>query len=49
MLQLFRDTWEEVAAEESANDAYFAEVYADLSQFRSNYDLWEENAFLPRF
>ncbi|QFT29300.1 TRAP transporter substrate-binding protein [Roseibium porphyridii] len=49
MLQTFRDTWEEVAAEESANNEYFAEVYADLSQFRSNYDLWEKNAFLPRF
>lgn len=49
MLQLFRDTWEEVAAEESANDAYFAEVYADLTEFRTNYDLWEKNAFLPRF
>ncbi|WP_299474936.1 TRAP transporter substrate-binding protein [uncultured Roseibium sp.] len=49
MLQLFRDTWEEVAAEESANNAYFAEVYADLTAFRTNYDLWEQNAFLPRF
>lgn len=49
MLQTFRDTWEEVATEESANNEYFAEVYADLSQFRSNYDLWEKNAFLPRF
>lgn len=49
MLQTFRDTWEEVAAEESANNAYFAEVYADLTEFRTNYDLWEKNAFLPRF
>ena len=49
MLQLFRDTWAEVAAEEAAADDYFAEVYADLTEFRTNYDLWEENAFLPRF
>lgn len=49
MLQLFRDTWAEVAIEESANNAYFAEVYNDLAEFRANYDLWEENAFLPRF
>ncbi|MCV0425391.1 MAG: TRAP transporter substrate-binding protein [Roseibium sp.] len=49
MLQLFRDTWEEVAAEEAASNEYFAEVYADLTEFRSNYDLWEKNAFLPRF
>ncbi|RVT85731.1 TRAP transporter substrate-binding protein [Rhodobacteraceae bacterium CCMM004] len=49
MLQLFRDTWNDVAAEESANDAFFAEVYENMSAFRSQYDLWEENAFLPRF
>ena len=48
MLDLFRSTWEEVAAEESANDAYFAEVYADLSEFRAGYQVWKENAFLPR-
>lgn len=48
MLDLFRSTWDEVAAEESANDAYFAEVYADLSEFRAGYQVWKENAFLPR-
>ena len=48
MLELFRTTWEEVAAEESANDAFFAEVFADMTTFRSQYDLWEQNAFLPR-
>jgi TRAP-type mannitol/chloroaromatic compound transport system substrate-binding protein len=48
MLQVFRDTWEEVAAEESAADPFFAEVYQDMMEFRSQYDLWEQNAFLPR-
>ncbi len=48
MLALFKETWEEVAAEESANDAFFAEVYADMTEFRTKYDLWEQNAFLPR-
>ena len=48
MLQVFRDTWETVAAEESAADPYFAEVYADMTEFRAQYDLWESNAFLPR-
>lgn len=48
MLSVFKETWEEVAAEESANDAFFAEVYGNLSEFRAQYDLWEQNAFLPR-
>ncbi len=48
MLALFKETWEEVAAEESAGNAFFAEVYSDLMEFRTNYDLWEKNAFLPR-
>ena len=48
MLQVFRDTWEEVAAEESAADPFFAEVYQDMMEFREQYDLWEQNAFLPR-
>jgi TRAP-type mannitol/chloroaromatic compound transport system substrate-binding protein len=49
MLEVFRTTWDEVAAEEAANDPFFAEVWEDLSMFRSQYDLWEANAFLPRF
>ncbi|MEO0669761.1 MAG: TRAP transporter substrate-binding protein [Pseudomonadota bacterium] len=48
MLDVFRETWDVVAAEESAADPYFAEVYADMTEFRAQYDLWESNAFLPR-
>ncbi|WP_170574139.1 TRAP transporter substrate-binding protein [Ruegeria atlantica] len=48
MLDTFRATWEEVAAEEAANDAYFAKVLADMKEFRDGYDLWKTNAFLPR-
>ncbi len=48
MLAVFKDTWEEVAAEESANDAFFKEVYENMATFRTGYDLWESNAFLPR-
>jgi len=48
MLDTFRTTWEEVAAEEAANDAFFAKVLADMSEFRDGYDLWKTNAFLPR-
>ena len=48
MLATFKATWDEVAAEESANDPFFKEVYDNLTAFRAQYDLWEENAFLPR-
>jgi TRAP-type mannitol/chloroaromatic compound transport system substrate-binding protein len=48
MLELFSATWEEVAKEEAANDEFFAKVLADLNGFRSEYDIWKRNAFLPR-
>ncbi|GAA6162051.1 TRAP transporter substrate-binding protein [Ruegeria sp. HU-ET01832] len=48
MLDTFRTTWEEVAAEEAANDAFFAKVMTDMTEFREGYDLWKTNAFLPR-
>ncbi|MEM9577914.1 MAG: TRAP transporter substrate-binding protein [Pseudomonadota bacterium] len=48
MLELFRTTWDEVAAEEAAADPFFAEVYADMQTFREGYNLWKINAFLPR-
>ncbi|WP_170326600.1 TRAP transporter substrate-binding protein [Ruegeria arenilitoris] len=48
MLDTFRATWEEVAAEEAANDAFFAQVLADMTEFRDGYNLWKTNAFLPR-
>ena len=48
MLDLFSRTWDEVAKEQAANDAFFKKVWDDLSEFRANYDIWEANAFLPR-
>jgi TRAP-type mannitol/chloroaromatic compound transport system substrate-binding protein len=48
MLDLFRSTWEQVARDECARDAFFKEVYEDLVRFRTDYDLWETSAFLPR-
>ncbi len=48
MLDVFRATWSEVAAEEGAKDEFFAKVLGDLNQFRSEYDVWKQNAFLPR-
>lgn len=48
MLATFRSTWDEVAKEEAANDAFFAKVHGDMTQFRDGYKIWKENAFLPR-
>ena len=48
MLDTFRTTWEQVAEEEAANDAFFAKVLTDMKEFREGYGLWKQNAFLPR-
>lgn len=48
MLETFKSTWEEVAAEEAANDEFFALVLDDMNTFRDGYSLWKQNAFLPR-
>ncbi|MGX9357119.1 TRAP transporter substrate-binding protein [Roseobacteraceae bacterium S113] len=48
MLATFKQTWEDVAAEEAANDPFFAKVLADMNEFRDGYAIWKENAFLPR-
>lgn len=48
MLNTFRTTWHEVAAEEAQNDAFFKKVYDDMTAFREGYAVWKDNAFLPR-
>jgi TRAP-type mannitol/chloroaromatic compound transport system substrate-binding protein len=48
MLATFKETWNAVAEEEAANDAFFAKVLADMNEFRDGYTVWKENAFLPR-
>ncbi|MCK0151782.1 TRAP transporter substrate-binding protein [Marivita sp. S6314] len=48
MLATFEATWDAVAEEEAANDAFFAKVLADMTEFRDGYSMWKENAFLPR-
>lgn len=48
MLTTFKNTWDEVVAEKTAADPFFKKVWDDMSTFRSGYDLWEANAFLPR-
>ena len=48
MLATFESTWNEVAAELAAEDAYFAEVWADLLEFREGYKTWGNSIYLPR-
>ncbi|WP_299178170.1 TRAP transporter substrate-binding protein [uncultured Neptuniibacter sp.] len=48
MLNTFKSTWDEVVAEKTAADPFFKKVWDDMSTFRTGYDLWEANAFLPR-
>jgi TRAP-type mannitol/chloroaromatic compound transport system substrate-binding protein len=48
MLAHFQKAWEEVAAENSAKDAFFKTVWDDLQAFRSEYKIWKDYGFLPR-
>ena len=48
MLDMFESAWNEVAAELAAEDEYFAEVWADLQEFRAGYKVWNNNIYLPR-
>ena len=48
MLAAFEEKWDEVVAEKSAADPFFKKVWDDLNTFRTGYNLWESNAFLPR-
>jgi len=48
MLALFRSTWDEVIAEESASDPFLKKAWDHLKAFRDGYQLWGRNAFLPR-
>ena len=48
MLATFKKTWDEIAEEEAANNAFFKKVLDDMNTFREGYKIWKENAFLPR-
>ncbi|PWJ21088.1 TRAP transporter substrate-binding protein [Jannaschia seohaensis] len=48
ILAAFEDAWNEVAAELAAEDAYFAEVWADLQEYRAGYKTWGDTIYLPR-
>ena len=48
VLETFENTWNEVAAELAAEDAFFKEVWDDLQEFRAGYKVWNEAIYLPR-
>ena len=48
ILATFEATWNEVAAELAAGDPFFAEVWADLQEFRAGYKTWGDTIYLPR-
>jgi TRAP-type mannitol/chloroaromatic compound transport system substrate-binding protein len=47
-LEVFENAWNEVAAEIAAEDAFFAEVWADQQEFREGYATWGNTIYLPR-
>lgn len=47
-LAAFESAWLEVVEELKAEDALFAEAWADLSEFREGYATWDNNIYLPR-
>jgi len=46
MLNLFKTTWEEVAAEQAEKDPFFKKVWEDLSAFRAEYATWGDRGYL---
>ena len=48
MLDTFEAAWVAVAEEMAAEDEYFAKVWADLSEYRVGYKVWNTNINLPR-
>lgn len=48
MLNVFETTWNEVAGELAAEDAFFKEVWDDQREFRAGYKVWSDSIYLPR-
>ena len=46
MLDALEAAWNEVAAEEAANDPDFARVYESYTEFRENYAVWGDLGYL---
>lgn len=46
MLEAFRLAWTEVVQEECQKDPFFAKVWDNFSNFRANYKIWGDKAYL---
>ena len=46
MIEAFRTTWLEVVEEKSAADPFFNKVWDDLQQFRADYKVWGDRAYV---
>ena len=46
IIEHFRKTWEEVAREKSAEDAFFKKVWDDLQEFRRDFKEWSDLAYI---
>lgn len=47
-LKVFEDTWNEIALELAAEDAFFKEVWDDMQAYREGYKVWGNSIYLPR-
>lgn len=45
-LATFEESWEVVAKELQGESKIFAEAWAELQEFRANYNVWKDNAYL---
>ncbi|MGB3556085.1 MAG: TRAP transporter substrate-binding protein [Jannaschia sp.] len=48
LLEAFETEWTAVAEELAAEDAFFKEVWDDLTEFRAGYKTWGDTIYLPR-
>ena len=46
MLAAFEATWQEVAAEQAAEDADFKRAWDSLQAFRADYKIWKDLGYL---
>jgi TRAP-type mannitol/chloroaromatic compound transport system substrate-binding protein len=48
MLDAFEGAWNEVVTELEAEDPFFKEVWADLTEYRKGYKVWSQAAYMDR-
>ncbi|MBH53117.1 MAG: C4-dicarboxylate ABC transporter [Opitutaceae bacterium] len=46
VVEAFKKTWEELAAQKAEDDPFFKKVWEDLQQFRAEYKEWGDRAYI---